>query len=585
MKTLLVGINAKYIHSNLGIRYIKEYAKKENIGIDIAEFTINQSIDYIMGEIYRLNPDVLGFSCYIWNIEMIKQLVVEIKKLMPNVCIVLGGPEVSYESEKIIKNNRGIDIIVYGEGEKTFSQLLKSNLVDENLKKINGITYATGNEIIINPEQEAMDLDELPFVYHEGFEKLNNRILYYETTRGCPFMCEYCLSSIDKKVRFRSFELTKKDLKVFLENKVMQVKFVDRTFNCKKEHAMNIWRYLCENDNGITNFHFEISADILDDEMIEFVSQARAGLFQFEIGVQSTNEETLQEINRETKVTKIKENVTKLKKSGNIHLHLDLIAGLPKENAFSFSESFNEVYKMGPEKLQIGFLKVLNGSGIKNRSKNLGIVYRDFAPYEVLHTKEISYLELLKLKEIEELVDVYYNSGNYKTTIKYIEQFYDSPYDMYKKLSEYYSVNGYYQINISKTKKYDILYNFAIANRELDKEFLKELMVFDMYCLEKVKKFPENINIKSAYTNEIIDFYKSEDNINKYMPNFKEYTSKQISRMTHIEKFKYNIIQYIESDYSIIIKENINILFKYDEKDLINNKGKYRQVSLWEREV
>lgn len=581
MNTLLVGINAKYIHSNLGIRYIKEYVKKNNKEINIAEYTINQSLDYILGEIYKKRPDILGLSCYIWNIEIIKILIVELKKILPHTYIVLGGPEVSYDCELIMNKYEDIDAIIYGEGEKTFLQLLLFKNGELDIHKIKGIAYRNNNEIIKNKSQDPMHLDELPFVYKDGYDEFENRIIYYESTRGCPFNCQYCLSSIEKGVRFRSFNLVKDELQSFLDNKVMQVKFVDRTFNCNKEHAMTIWKYLHENDNGYTNFHFEISADLLDDLTIDFLSQVRKGLFQFEIGVQSTNMDTLNEIKRTTKLDILTNNILKLKKANNIHLHLDLIAGLPYESYEAFRKSFNNVYNMEPEQLQLGFLKVLKGSGIDKNSKNLGIEYREYAPYEVLYTKDISYAELEKLKLIEEMVEVYYNSGNFYNTLKYIETFFESPFSIYEDLANYWIEKGYYHVNHSKIGMYNILYEFITETRDINTYFLEELIKLDLYLQEKVKKFPYFIKSSTDnFKSQIIDFYKDSINIDKYLPQLKDYTSKQISRMAHIEVFEYNIELYIRSNYKTIRKEPTPILFNYHNRDKMRHNASLNSLKL-----
>lgn len=577
MKSLLIGINAKFIHSNLAIRYLRDYVKDESV--EIAEFTINQSLDYILGEVYNKRADIICISCYIWNIDMVKKLVKELKKISPNTFVILGGPEVSYHSEKLMEEYSEVDAIISGEGEKTFAEILMHYKGNMMMKHIKGLTYRDG-KIIKNEPREPMNMDELPFVYKDGFQEFENRIIYYETMRGCPFNCQYCLSSIEKGVRFRSFSIVKDELKFFLDNNVMQVKFVDRTFNCRKEHAMNIWKYISENDNGHTNFHFEISADLLDDDTIDFLNTVREGLIQLEIGVQSTNENTIRDIKRKTQLNKLSSNVLKLKKGNNIHLHLDLIAGLPHEGYESFGKSFNDVYYLQPEKLQLGFLKILKGSGMERKCQEFGIKYRDYSPYEILCTKDITYSELQKLKIVEEMVEIYYNSGNFYNTIKYIEQLFNSPFNMYERLAHYWIEKGYYHVNHSKISLYTILFEFMSTYDNVNVEFLAEIIKFDLYLQEKMKKFPYWIKTNDQYKSEIINFYKDDDNILKYLPQLKDYSSKQVSRMAHIEVFKYNIMIYLSSNYQDIIREDTVVLFNYHNRDKMRHNARYNYLKI-----
>lgn len=580
MKTLLVGINAKYIHSNLAIRYLQKYVEKNGYIVDIAEFTINQNLDYILWEIFKYKPDILGFSSYLWNIDYIIKLAKAFKKISKETFILVGGPEVSYDAEDLISNEKSIDAIIYGEGEETFNELLVNLKNNKPLDTINGLVYRDKGNIIKNCPREPLLMNDLPFVYYDCLEELENRIIYYETIRGCPFNCQYCLSSIEKGVRFRSIEIVKEELKFFLDNKVMQVKFVDRTFNCNKNHAMAIWEYLYFNDNGISNFHFEISADLLDEEMIEFLNTVRPGLFQFEIGVQSTHEDTIKSIKRKTNFDLIAENVKKLKIGNNINLHLDLIAGLPYEGYNSFGMSFDDVYRLKPEQLQLGFLKVLKGSGMHKNQKEYGIEYRDDAPYEVLCTNDISYKEIGRLKMIEDMVERYYNSGQFMYTILYLESFFKSPFKLYEELSIFWEENFYYKINHSKIGITTILKDFALNIKEINKDFLIDIIKFD-YCLgEKVKKFPDWFLHNDNYKNEIADFYKNEENILKYLPQIREYSSKQISRMVHIEVFKYDMTKFFSSKGEIIDKNSTAILFNYFDRDRLRQSSRIFKIKL-----
>lgn len=424
MKVLLAAVNAKYIHSNLAVHSLKAYARTYTEEIEVAEYTINQTFDAILQDIYRRKPDLLGISCYLWNIEYVGQLLRELPKILPDTKIWLGGPEVSYDAKAVLEQYPKVEGVMCGEGEETFAELLrvyheeKGALCsgvkrDELFSDIPGIAYRNKDKAVIqNDFRPVIDLSTIPFVY-DHIEDFENRIIYYESSRGCPFSCSYCLSSIDKCLRFREIELVKKELQFFIDKKVPQVKFVDRTFNCRHDHAMAIWTYIHEHDNGITNFHFEVSADLLNEKEIALINRMRPGLIQLEIGVQSANEITIREINRTMKIDVLSTIVDKIKKGNNVHQHLDLIAGLPYEGYESFGKSFDRVYKMNPEQLQLGFLKVLKGSVMHDRAQEYGIVYQDRAPYEVLSTKWLTYAEVIRLKQIEEMVEVYYNSGQF----------------------------------------------------------------------------------------------------------------------------------------------------------------------------
>ncbi|HOQ17526.1 MAG TPA: B12-binding domain-containing radical SAM protein [Defluviitaleaceae bacterium] len=586
MNIVLSALNAKYIHTSLALRSLKSFCTEYKSNITIAEYTINHEENYIMNELYKLKPDILGFACYIWNIEQTLDLVINIKKILPDTLIILGGPEVSYDGEKLLKEYKEIDIIVYGEGEATFYDLLHSFIDgDRSLERIDGIIYSSNGKIVKNKERTPLNLDAIPFVY-EDFKDMENQILYYESSRGCPYQCQYCLSSIDKKVRFLSLERVYSDLQRFLDGRVKQVKFVDRTFNCNKNHARAIWNYLIEHDNGTTNFHFEISADLLDDEIIAFLSKARPGLFQFEIGVQTTNREVLKIINRKMDFERLKTVVKNIKKGQNIHQHLDLIAGLPGENYASFRNSFNDVYNLFPEQLQLGFLKVLKGSGMRENEEKYGLVYKSKAPYEILFTKELNYEEMLKLKMIEEMVEKYYNSGRFYYSIRYITSFFDTPFDFYEALAIFWERKGYHHVQHNKIQLYTILLEFFKEKVEEEAEVLKALMKFDIYLLEKAKKLPEWMNSsEEMYKSQIRDFYRNEENIKCYLPKLIEYSSKQISRMAHLEIFSVDFTEWIKSigsgeESPSIDKKTTAILFDYYSKNQILGHAAYYKVSI-----
>ena len=560
MKIILTAINAKYIHSSLAIRSIGAFCEDFKDNIILKEFSINNDETYIISQLYELNADVICFSCYIWNIALIKRLIPIIKKLIKNVKIVLGGPEVSYEYEDTLK--KFADIIIIGEGEKTFYELTDYFLNGGNLKNIDGIVFKTENgEIIKTNQRKALNLDEIPFAYKNGLDELKNKIIYYEASRGCPYNCQYCLSSTEKGVRFLSQERVIKDLSFFIEKKVKQVKFVDRTFNANKKFALCIWNFLIENDNGITNFHFEISADILTDDMIYTLKKARKGLFQLEIGIQSTNYNTLSAVKRKTNLDKLFGRIKEIKKYGNIHQHLDLIAGLPDESYQSFKKSFNDVFSLYPENLQLGFLKLLKGSGLRENADKYGIVYRDEPPYELLYTKDISFCEILRLKRMEEMIENYYNCSKCLYTIRFSEKYFESSFDFFEKLSLYWEKTGAHNISHSKMELYKIMYNF-LCTAVKDKNKLRNVLRFDILMNDNLKNLPEWLE----YTpNEEIknEFFSNESMLNKFMPELKKYSTKQLIRICSLQKFDFDFTAWIKNGFEELKENSVFILFKY----------------------
>ena len=562
---LLVGINAKYIHSNLGIYCIQAYARKHGIDdsdFQIKEYTINQEIDFILGDIFLEKPKMIGFSCYIWNIDIVAGISKEIHKIMPDVPIWLGGPEVSYDCDMQLKKYPWIKGIISGEGEVSFYELINHYLAETvgnikvglnipGLSDIKGIVYredavASGvDNIVTNPPRENMSMDDIPFPYTKdaGFDidTLKNRIIYYETSRGCPYGCSYCLSSVDKKVRFRSMALVENELQFFLDMKVPQVKFVDRTFNCHHTHAKEIWRYLLEHDNGVTNFHFEVSADLLDEEELELISRMRPGLIQLEIGVQSTNPDTIRKIRRTMNFKRLSEVTKQIKTMGNTHQHLDLIAGLPMEDYESFGKSFDDVYALGPDQLQLGFLKVLKGSYMQEHAREYGLIYKDRPPYEVLGTNWLSYGEIARLKQIEEMVEVYYNSGQFSHTLDWLVLEFDSPFSMYKALGSYYEENGLFKRNHTRIARYEILSAFIRKQVSGKEEFYRQLLVFDLYLRENVKNRPDFAGEPSADKAYLKAFYDREEKEPAYLKSYGQIESRKLRKMTHIEIFDYEV--------------------------------------------
>ncbi len=539
MKYLLVAVNAKYIHSNPAVYSLRAYAgEKYGEHIELAEYTINQRTEDILADIYQRKPDAIGFSCYIWNIRMIRELLAELPKVLEHTELWLGGPEVSYDAPGMLIQFPHLKGIIVGEGEATFRELMAYYVEgDRSLSEIAGLYLPEG----FTPMRPLLSMDELPFLYGD-LEQFQNRIIYYESARGCPYSCSYCLSSIDKRVRLRSVDLVQKELQLFLDKKVPQVKFVDRTFNCVHEHAMAIWKYISEHDNGVTNFHFEISADILRPEEIALLNQMRPGLVQLEIGVQSTNPDTISAIDRVMNVERLEQIVASIRRGKNIHQHLDLIAGLPGEDYNSFRNSFDRVYGMKPDQLQLGFLKVLKGSPMEERAGDYELVYTSQPPYEVLKTKWLSYEEVLRLKQVEEMVELYYNSNQFRYTLAVLEKDFPGPFAMFEQMAAYYREKGYFLNSPARAYRYQVLYDFALSVSPGRKELYRELLVFDLYLREKVKSRPEFAGEIGEDEKEYQRaFYLQEEKEHRYLKGYEEYDHRQLAKMTHLEHFTYPV--------------------------------------------
>ena len=540
MKILLCAINAKFIHSSLAIRSLYANNIKFAENIDILELSINNSVNFIVKEIYDSSPDVLCFSCYIWNIEIVKEIAEIIRKTSPQTKIIMGGPEVSFAPYDLL--GKFCDIIVLGEGEVVFGELCRHFTCGEiGLGAIKDIAYIHNGEIVVNERApEPPDLNLLAFPYTE-LESLANKIIYYESSRGCPFSCAYCISSTTEGVRFLDMDTVKSHINYFRANNIKLVKFVDRTFNCDAARALEIWRYIIDNDNGITSFHFEVGADLLTDAHIECLKGARVGLIQFEAGVQSTNPRTLKEICRAENFERLSENIAKIKVLGNIHIHLDLIAGLPFEDYESFRQSFNDCFALRPDMLQLGFLKLLKGSALRINSGNYGIEYKDKAPYEVLFTEHLSFSELAMLKDIEHLLDTYYNSTLTLNTLEHVIASFDTPFDFFHAFAQFWNKEGLHRVSHSRQALYDILYRYLLTIDGVNMDYAKDMLKLDMFMGENVKNLPDWLDATDykPIVDEINAFFSCEENAARYFPIYLGRSPKQLSRVCHIERFQY----------------------------------------------
>lgn len=552
MKILLVAVNAKYIHSNPAVYSLKAFADAWKDRIEIAEYSINGDMTEMLGDIYRRKPDVIAFSCYIWNWDIIRQMLPNVKKLLPDADLWLGGPEVSFRCGQLLEEYTELNGIMVGEGEETFAGLC-AFYFDQSaeLSDIAGLflsgKYADDGMPFSTGERAPADLRKLPFIY-ESVKDFENRIIYYETQRGCPFRCSYCLSAIDKTVRFKPMEQVLSELQHLLDFRVPQVKFIDRTFNANHEHACTIWRFLREKDNGVTNFHFEIAADLLTDEEMEILKSLRPGLVQLEIGIQSTNPDTLRAVNRVTDIEKVCSRVKELVAFHNMHIHVDLIAGLPYENLVSFRKSYDDVFRLGTEMLQLGFLKVLKGSVIEADAERFGIVYRNEPPYEVLYTKWLSFADIFVLKDVEEMTEMYYNSNQYQNTLRYLFKIVPSPFDFFRQLAEFYRQNGYIVNQPSRMKRYEILREFVLGqNLVSDTDLLDELLTYDVYLRETVKSRP-------GFAKQTVPY--------RHLLERKE------SMQMHEEVFVHDILS-----EELPVCEPMVVEFHYDRRDALTNNA------------
>lgn len=577
MKILLTALNSKYIHTNLAVRYLHQFAAQRGYDCEIAEYTINQHLPDILDEIYRQQPDVLLLSCYIWNIEMMLDLAEEYRRICPDVTILAGGPEVSYNSEQLLREQPAFDAVLCGEGEAPFLEYLQFLPGARTIHEVHSLVWKDASgQIVRNPAAEVLDMAQLPFPYPD-LEQLSDRILYFESIRGCPFRCSYCLSSVAGRVRYLPLDLCFERLQRFLDAKVRQVKFVDRTFNCSKEYTMAIWRYLADHDNGITNFHFELTAHLIDQEMIDFLKTVRKGLFQFEIGVQSTNPDTIREIRRTTDTERLLAICRELDRPKNIHLHLDLIAGLPYEDFDSFGRSFDTVMQIRPQQMQLGFLKVLKGSYMAQAAQEYGLVYSRKAPFQVVRTRWISYAELLRLKDMEAAVEDYYNSGLFPNQISWMLDQEDSAFSFFLDFGRYRVEQGLHLIPQNLEDRCTTLkdYYFARHPERLSQlALLHDLCLFDLCCHTKPKKLPDWVSGEQnlAYREQIRSFYRDEELMQRLFPSYQGMDSKQLSKTSHLQIFSFDPVTHAAGP--------VALLFDYHDRDLLGSARRIDVSSL-----
>ncbi|HWR08119.1 B12-binding domain-containing radical SAM protein [Sporomusa sp.] len=570
MKVLLSTLNAKYIHSSLALKDLAAYCQAPEWKITVREYTVNNGLLEILSDVYVCQADVIGLACYIWNIETVLQLASLIKKIRPQTVVILGGPEVSYQPEGILADQAAVDYIILGEGEQTFKRLLAALVDGQAMESIAGLAYRSRGAIVVSQPQVVAKLDDIPFPYiKEEMPLLKDKILYYESSRGCPFSCQYCLSSATAGVRFLSLERVFSDLNFFVEHDVRQVKFVDRTFNARKEHYFPILKFLA-GQTCRTNFHFEIAADIWDQEVVEFLRQVPTGRFQFEIGIQSTNEQTLTAIKRHNNWPQIVEHVSKVRDYGNIHLHLDLIVGLPHEDLTVFAKSFDEVYDLQPDMLQIGFLKLLKGSGIRQNAAGHGYIYMDSAPYEVLANNYLDYGQIRRLKIFEEVFEQVYNSGRFRYSLPWIIALAGAgAFKFYYKLAGYWEQQGYHLVAHSSKTLYKHMVEYCTVFYPESVEKYQEFLKFDALMSEHGAVRPEFLpwnQMNQAATDKWAEyknaFWRDSARVRRYLPDFAFTTWRDLKKTFHVEVFSVDIPLYLEGADNLA-KHEVAVLFSY----------------------
>ena len=582
MKFLLAALGSKYIHCNLAIHSLAAYARANGSvsEIETAEYTVNQNREDILAGLAGRNPDAVGFSCYIWNIRLVEELAADLRKVCPQTDIWLGGPEASYDAEGLLARLPFARGVMKGEGEEPFFRLLtayEANGVPERFEEIPGLVWRDGDALRENPPGPPLKLSALPFVYRHMPLEHAHKILYYESSRGCPFSCSYCLSSIEKSLRLRDWGQIRQELDFFLEKRVRQVKFTDRTFNCRRSHAMRIWEYLEKNDNGVTNFHFEIAADLLGEEELNLLGRLRPGQVQLEIGVQSANPDTLRTVRRITDLERLARNVKALGRGRNVHRHLDLIAGLPCEDYESFGRSFDWAYRLCPEQLQLGFLKVLKGSYMYEKAEEYGIAYSSAPPYEALKTRWLSYEEMCRLKRVERVLEMYYNSGQFIHTMGRLCGFYASPFALYEELADYFASRGLFDRQLGRPERFQVLWEFICGLRPEEYSLFcgvawRELLVYDYYLRENAKTRPAFAPGQEAWRPSVTAWY-AKYGVN--CPRLSAYRSAGYRRLlheTHAEVFSRDFSQN---------GQKVLVLFDYGARDPLTGNAASWEAEEW----
>ncbi|WP_080846860.1 B12-binding domain-containing radical SAM protein [Cytobacillus gottheilii] len=553
MKTILTTLNAKYIHTNIAIRYLKAYAEPE-FPVEITEYTIKDPVMNIVTDLISKKPKIIGFSCYIWNIEETIKVIRILKKIDRDIQIIVGGPEVTYDVFHWMETVPEFDYIVLGEGEETFKQLLTELNGDLQLEHVFGIAFRKDGKIKINPQRNKLDLKTLPspFRFEEDQQDLSKRVIYIETSRGCPFSCQFCLSSIEVGVRYFDREKIKDDIRYLMQNGAKTIKFVDRTFNISRSYAMEMFQFLIDEHLPGTVFQFEITADIMRPEVIEFLNkEAPPGLFRFEIGVQSTNDFTNELVKRKQNFAKLSRTVTMVKDGGKIDQHLDLIAGLPEENYDSFKQTFNDVFAMRPEELQLGFLKMLRGTGLRLDAEKHNYIYMDHSPYEILGNNVLSFDEIIKIKQVEDVLEKYWNDHRMDFTVEYlVSHVFPTPFDFFQEFGTYWEKKGWSRIGHQLEDLYKRLYEFLESTQTVQLPIIEGLMKFDYLSKQKYKprkpwwKQPLTQEKRSALYRSIIE------NPSILGPEFTELqlTEKELYKHTMLDSLSFRIESYFHEE-------------------------------------
>ncbi|MFH7818417.1 B12-binding domain-containing radical SAM protein [Neobacillus thermocopriae] len=574
MNIICTTLNAKYIHTNLAIRCLKAYAAPE-FDIKIKEYTIKDPAMNIVSDLFQQKADVIGFSCYIWNIEETLKVVNMLKKIDPSLLIVLGGPEVSYDTLEWMEKYPEIDFIVMGEGEQTFKQLLFELNEERNFENVHGIAYRENNKVFITPQRNKLNLRELPspFRFEEDIPHLSKRVTYIETSRGCPFSCQFCLSSIEVGVRYFDRERIKEDIRYLMANGAKTIKFVDRTFNISRSYAMEMFRFLIDEHLPGTVFQFEITADIMRPEVIEFLNrEAPKGLFRFEIGVQSTNDYTNELVKRKQNFEKLKRTVTMVKEGKKIDQHLDLIAGLPEEDYFSFRKTFNDVFEMRPEELQLGFLKMLRGTGLRLRASEHNYVYMDHSPYEILSNNVLSFDDIVRIKQVEDVLEKYWNDHRMDNTIEFlVTRIFETPFDFFQQFGSYWDEQGWSRIGHQLEDLFTRLYSFLEQKSVQDLDCILSLMKYDYLRHHKYKPRKPWWNV-SFTKEERSKLYKSIADTSSILG--KEFEDLQLDekdlfKHTLVEKLSFDIHKYLNT--GIIEKGSYGLLAYFDSVNQTNH--------------